>query len=152
MLRPPFRQISASSAKILSHHEVRFHVVHFVSPQKPRATFNTIRLHRGRNTKSAAAENICGCAFSRLWHHSTPYCCLNQRRRFAFETSGSRTKPDAPPTPCRVPPPERPSVPHWFGSMRRAAIPPFHTVGDPSCFPTRRVSAARRQGPMNRFP
>ena len=32
VLRPPFRQISASSAKILSHHEVRFHVAHFVSP------------------------------------------------------------------------------------------------------------------------
>ena len=75
-----------------------------------------------------------------------------QRRCFAFEASGSRTKPDAPPTPRRAPPPERPSALHWFGSVRRAAIPPFHTVGDPSCFPARRASAARRQGPMSRFP
>lgn len=38
VLRPPFRQISASSTKILFHHEVRFHVVHFISSQKPGIT------------------------------------------------------------------------------------------------------------------
>ena len=56
MLSPPSRQISAFSAKILSHHEVHFHAVHFVFPQKLRATVKAIRLHRGQNTKSAAAE------------------------------------------------------------------------------------------------
>ena len=55
-------------------------------------------------------------------------------------------------TPRRAQPPEHPSAPHWFGSVRRAAIPPFHTVGVPSSFPTRRASAARQQGPMSRFP
>ena len=90
--------------------------------------------------------------FSKLRHHSTPYCCLNQRRCFAFEASGGQAKPDAPPIPRRVPPPERPSALRWFGSVRRAAIPPFHTVGVPSSFPTRRASAARQQGPMSRFP
>ena len=53
--------------------------------------------------------------------------------------------------PRRVPPPERPSALHWFGSMRRAAIPPFRTVGVPSSFPARRASAARRQVPKSRF-
>ena len=64
MLSPPSRQISASSAKILSNHEVHFHAAHFVFPQKLRATVKAIRLQRGQNTKSAAAENICGCAQS----------------------------------------------------------------------------------------
>ena len=89
---------------------------------------------------------------SRLWHRSTSYCRLNQRRCFTFEASGSRTKLDPAPTPRRAPPPERPSVPHWFGSVRRAAIPPFHTVGVPSSFPARRASAARQQVPKSRFP
>mgnify|MGYP004647955751 FL=1 len=62
--------------------------------------------------------------FSMLWHHSAPYCRPNQRQRFTFEASGGRTKPDAPPTPRRAQPPERPSAPRRFGSTRRAAIPP----------------------------
>ena len=91
-------------------------------------------------------------SFSRLQPHAAPYCRPNQRQRFTFEASGGRTKPDSPPTPRRVPPPERPSALRWFGSVRRAAIPPFHTVGVPSSFPTRHASAARQQGPMSRFP
>lgn len=90
--------------------------------------------------------------FSRLRHRLTPYCRLNQRRCFTFEASGGRTKLDPAPTPRRAPPPERLSALRWFGSVRRAAIPPFHTVGVPSSFPTRRASAARQQGPMSRFP
>ena len=38
VLGPPFRQISASSTKILFHHEACFHVVHFISSQKPGIT------------------------------------------------------------------------------------------------------------------
>ena len=78
--------------------------------------------------------------FSRLRHHSVPYCCLNQGRRFAFEASGSRTKPDLVTTPRRVPPPEHPSAPRWFASTRSAAIPPL---------PVRRFPFAFRFSPLS---
>ena len=154
MLRPPFRQISASSTKILFHHEVCFHVVRFMSSQKPGITveahLSALRLE-GKKRSRREHLRLRFYSFSRLQPHAAPYCRLNQRRCFAFEASGGQMKPDSPPTPRRAQPPERPSALHWFGSMRRAAIPPFHTVGDPSSFPARRASAVRQQVPKSRF-
>ena len=74
-----------------------------------------------------------------------------QRRRFTIETSGGRTKPDSPPTPRRVQPPERPSALRWFGSMHYAETLPFRKGGYPSSPPIWCASAARQQVPKSRF-
>ena len=96
MLRPPFRQISASSTKILFHHEVCFHVVRFMSSQKPGITveahLSALRLE-GKKRSRREHLRLRFYPFSRHRPHAAPYCRLNQQRRFTFEASGGWTKP-----------------------------------------------------------